>query len=115
MKNISWLSQTEQRWKVWVFLFMTALSLSLFVLFVWRVNAPSPGVPALPDQITLSVCFVMSGIVSLSWLWLSVRCPVCKAYIAGHILKIAPAGVWFTTLLALEKCPLCGDQTVDQL
>jgi hypothetical protein len=64
MKNASWLSQTEQHWKVWVFLFMSAVSLSLFVLVVWRVNVPSPNVPALPDQDILSFSFVMSGIVS---------------------------------------------------
>lgn len=87
VKNASWLSQTEQHWKVWVFLFMIALSLSFFVLFVWRVNVPSPAIPALPDQGTLSFCFVMSGIVSLGWLWLSVRCPVCNAKVAAHILK----------------------------
>ena len=113
MKNVSWLRQTKQHWKVWVFLSLIVLSLALFVLFVWRVNVPSPGVPGLPDQVTLSFCFVMSGIVSLCWLWLSVRCPVCKARVAGHILKAAPAGVWFTTLLALERCPLCGGQTVN--
>lgn len=92
---------------------MIVLSLVNFVLFVWRVNVPSPGVPALPGQVTLSFCFVMSGVVSLCWLWLSVRCPFCKASVAGHILRTAPAGVWFTTLLALEQCPLCGDQTID--
>lgn len=113
MKNASWLSQTEQHWKVWVFLFMSAVSLSLFILVVWRVNVPSPSVPALPDQVILSFCFVMSGIVSFSWLWLSVRCPVCKAKVAAHTLKTDPAGVWFTALLALEQCPLCGDKAVD--
>lgn len=111
MKKASWLSHTEQYWKVWVFLFMIAVSLNLFVLFVWRVNVPSPGVPALPDQVTLSFLFIISGIVALGWLWLSVRCPACKAKVAAHILKTDPAGVWFTTLLALEQCPICGDQT----
>lgn len=113
VKNASWLRQTEQFWKVWVFLFMIALNLSFFVLFVWRVNVPSPSVPTLPDQGILTLCFVMSGIVSFGWLWLSVRCPVCKAKIAAHILKTDPAGVWFTALLALEHCPLCAGQTVD--
>lgn len=113
VKNASWLSQTEQHWKVWVFLFMSAVSLSLFILVVWRVNVPSPGVPALPDQVILSFCFVMSGIASFSWLWLSVRCPVCKAKVAAHILKTDSAGVWFTALLALEQCPLCAGQTTD--
>jgi hypothetical protein len=112
MKNASWLSQTEQHWKVWVFLFMSAVSLSLFILVVWRVNVPSPSVPALPDQVILSFCFVMSGIVSFGWLWLSVRCPVCKAKVAAHILKTDPAGIWFTALLALDQCPLCGDKAV---
>lgn len=92
---------------------MDVLSVVLLVLFVWRVNVPSPGAPALPDQDTLSLSLVMSGITSFCWLWLSVRCPACKARVAGHILKAAPAAVWFTTLLALERCPLCGGQTVN--
>ena len=113
VKNASWLSQTKQHWKVWVFLFMIALNLSFFVLFVWCVNVPSPAIPALPDQGALGFCFVTSGIVSLGWLWLSVRCPVCNAKVVAHILKTDPAGIWFTALLALEQCPLCAGQTTD--
>ncbi len=114
-KNASWMSHTEQQWKVWLFLFMIAVSLSLFVLFVWRVNVPSPDVPALPDQVTLSFCFIITGVVALTWLWLSVRCPACKAKVAAHILKTNPAGVWLTCLLTLEKCPHCGNRAGDQL
>ena len=91
---------------------MLVLSMVLFVLFVWRVNVPLPGAPALPDKVTLSLCFVMSGVLSLCWLWVSVRCPACKASVTGHILKTAPAGVWFTTIFALEQCPLCREQAI---
>ena len=95
-----------------MFLLLMVLVLSLFVLFVWRVNNPHTAHSSIPDQITLSLSFVALGFVSLGWLWLSVKCPGCKKSVAGHILRTAPANMWFTTLITLKECPVCLDATI---
>jgi hypothetical protein len=111
----SWFCKTKQSWKVWVFFLLTLLSLSTFVLFVWRVNYPNTAPSLFSDEITLSLSFVWSGLVSLGWLGLSVRCPECRKSVAGHILSTAPASTWFTALITLQECPLCGYAAVDRM
>ncbi|MCM3906298.1 MAG: hypothetical protein ND866_31815, partial [Pyrinomonadaceae bacterium] len=105
--NSSWLAQTKQSWKVWIFFLLMMLVLSLFVLFVWRVNNRHATSSLIPDEIALSLSFVMLGILSLGWFWLSVKCPKCRKSVAGHIMKTAPASTWLTTLIALKECPAC--------
>jgi hypothetical protein len=101
-------------WKVVIFLLSTVLGVFLFALFVWRVNNPNAALSVVPDEITLSFSFVGSFLVSFGWLWRGIKCPECRKSIAGHILKTAPAGAWFTTLIGLRKCPLCGYAAIDQ-
>mgnify|MGYP002084703771 FL=1 len=109
--NSSWLVETKQSWKVWVFLFLMVLLLFLFALFVWRVNSSHATSLLIPDEIVLSLSFVILGIAAFGWLWLSVRCPVCRRSVAAYVLRTVSVSTWFTTLITLMECPVCVERS----
>jgi hypothetical protein len=111
----SWMGKTGQGWKAIAFLFLIFVDLCVFSLLVWRINNRTNPSEYIPNEITLSLSFVGLGVVALSWLWLSIRCPECKQSVAGYVMKHSPASNWFTTLLILSHCPCCGSAASDSI
>jgi hypothetical protein len=102
-----WLTRTRQRWKAILFLLLALADLCLFGMLIWRINHRGAVSTIVPDEVTLSLSFVVLGIITFSWLWFSIRCAECKTGVAAYVLTHAPASDWFTTLLTLTRCPNC--------
>lgn len=108
MSQKSWLSRTNQVWKLIVFIVGGVTSFLVFLLLIWRINHEQ-GVTVIPDEFSLAALLVCLGSSTFLWLLLSLRCSSCKKSIAKYILTSSQSGNWFSTLVNLKHCPLCGD------
>ena len=99
----SWLKRTGQTWKVVVFGVLVVAVLVLFALFIAAVNGKIEG------EVAFAFSFVGAGFGTLIWLATAVRCGRCGARPAWHLMRTAPHGSWFVQLLALDRCPSCGE------
>lgn len=111
VSKMTWIEKTNQKWKVILFCFLMFLVLSVFSVFVWRINSRSevPSYGWMPSEEMLAFTFVGLGAVAFAGLWFSIRCPRCNTTVAAELLKRNDISSWFTTLITLEKCPHCGD------
>jgi hypothetical protein len=104
----SWLSRTNQSWKLLVFIVGGATSFLVFLLLIWRINHEQ-GVSAIPDEFSLAALSVCLGSSTFLWFLLSLRYSNCKKSIAKYSLTSSQSGNWFSTLVDLKHCPLCAD------
>lgn len=110
MNDRFWIQQTQQFWKIVLFLALTMIDLVLFAMFVWSVNFPSDQATYAwyRDQIVLSFAFIGTGVLTFGFLSVLIRCPVCKRNVGWHVLSTANANDWFATLMRLDHCPFCS-------
>lgn len=106
----TWISRSNQAWKLLVFFILMVLDASLFVLFVWRINASGNSREEgwFLDEVTLVLVFVSLGWGAFCWLLFSIRCSVCRKSVAGQIIKSTPASEWFSSLITIQECRSCG-------
>jgi hypothetical protein len=106
-KEKSFLQQTHQYWKVTLTLALVGLGGVLLALMIWRVNDDT-SLPWVPGEGFFSAVGTGLVLLGLLWLWLSVRCPRCRARVAATILTKERTTTWLTMLLDFEECPGCG-------
>lgn len=107
-KNI-WLGKTHQLWKVWLFLSMIILDLSLFVLMILKVNNPEIDLFGINriDVLTLGFIFMLLTTFSFCWLMISIKCPKCDRRPVYQIMKTSDFSAWTSDLFFLKFCPYC--------
>jgi len=54
------------------------------------------------------------GIMGFAWLVVSVRCAGCGGHPAWYLMRKAEVGKWFTLLVSLLACPMCGRRPENQ-
>lgn len=106
-KGKSFLQQTHQYWKVTLTLAFVGLGGVLLALMIWRVNNGT-SLPWVPGEAFFSAIGTGLVLLGLLWLWLSVRCPRCRARVASTILTRERTTAWLAALLDFEACPRCG-------
>jgi hypothetical protein len=106
----NWLSKTEQAWKFHFFIGLSALTLALFILMILSI---SNNIRLLIDlgiaDIHIAFAFMLIGISSLLFLFLSIKCPLCKKRPVYKIMKASQLNSWVEGLIKLEHCPFCND------
>lgn len=106
MSNNSWLSRTNQPWKLVISMVGGIVSLIMFLLLIWRIN-DGESLPVIPDDFTLVMLLVTIGGATFTWFLYGLKCPVCRKSIAVYVLNSAQANSWLTSLLSLTDCPFC--------
>lgn len=100
---MSILKQTNQLWKLYVFIVLMALGagITLFQSFLSRV--------LVQESITFLVIGGMLLVIAVfAWAYTSITCPNCRVKLFWYSITKVGLGTWFTWLLNLEKCPQCG-------
>jgi hypothetical protein len=110
MNDRLWIQQTQQFWKIVLFLALIMIDLVVFAVFVWSVNFPSDQATytSYRDQVVLSLVFVGVGSLAFGFLSVLIRCPAYKRSVGWHVLSTANANNWFATLMRLDHCPFCS-------
>jgi hypothetical protein len=106
----SWLVKTRQMWKFWLFFGLAALDFLLLVLMIWNINDPQGKlfVKMGLDQLQIRTAFLTLGIVTLTYLFFSIKCPSCKKRPVYRILNTNGLSKWVTALISFKHCPICG-------
>lgn len=107
-QNGSWISRTNQGWKLVLFVILLIASGIFFFGIILKTNS-SFLAQHLPSIEFLGLTNVIFFLLSFCWLWFSVRCPACGKSVAGYILRNEEAGKWFTSLVNIQVCPSCKD------
>ncbi len=105
----TWIGQTRQRWKLYVFWLLFGIGALLLIAFIWSVNNETS-----PDPV-LAAGFVTFIGVSFVWLFSSIRCPKCGGRPAWWIVRHASANDWFVAIAGMRACPICNDQAVHRV
>lgn len=102
----SWIADTGQLWKLWLFYLMILTTIVLIVAFILAVN--SYVISDFAGRFELAISFILLGASALVWLCFSIRCPRCGKKPVWGILKTADVNSWLVKLHAIERCPECG-------
>ena len=99
----SYVKNSGQAWKVWVFLVLLFGGFLLFTLALSRTLH-------LPETVAIIFVLVALGISIADFVWLSlaIRCRKCAASIGWHAMRRRDAGTWLFWLLQSDSCPACG-------
>jgi hypothetical protein len=96
----SWYYATGQAWKIYVFLLLLMMSLSISgVSCVRDAGADS--------NWALSLAAIVSSATTVVWISLAIRCPFCKGRPVWRIIHTGEVSSWFTTVLSMDSCPIC--------
>ena len=97
------MSATGQRWKLYVFFALMALTfVLLFGVFVSIGRGPDD-----PTVLFAIGTFAMAALAHL-WVALSIRCVRCERRV-GWIALMSSGKDWLAQLWRGESCPACGD------
>lgn len=103
--NDSWLIETNQMWKVWVFSVLMILAIVFFMCMIMSVNGIL--IPDRKGELEFSLASIILAFGSLIWFNKSLKCPHCGYKPTWPILKSAPASEWFVRITNLKHCPSC--------
>ena len=99
----TWIKETGQQWKLYVFGLIAGIGVAFFVGFVAELRQETS------SQNTLwTVGFILFTLIALGWLCTSVRCNNCHGRPAWWVVRHADAREWFVLLLSMPQCPICG-------
>lgn len=105
----SYMGQTGQSWKFWVFL-ITLFSSGVLLL----------GPLQMQDRLGASsfTVAVLTGaflfILDMIWLSVAIRCRKCKASLGWRAISKGSHETWLLGLLTMESCPVCKDNATDR-
>ena len=104
----TWISKTNQTWKLLVFIFLMLIALVMLVVFIAEYNDRLLFLEQYLDKVSLALLSTGIGMVALLWVAFVFKCPSCKANVGKFVITKTEAATWFTTLLMLSSCPKCG-------
>ncbi len=105
MDKITWLSKTNQWWKVVVSLILQVIAIAMFFSMILSIKE----VPWFRDLDTLALClgFLGFGIIGFYFLFGLLKCPVCGFQPAWFFLTKMPQEQWIYPLFRIGDCPNC--------
>jgi hypothetical protein len=97
------LKQTNQLWKLYVFMALMAIGAGITLLqgFIGKFV----GKEAIAYLAVFGMALVVGAFI---WVYNSIICPHCKLKLFWHSIIKVGLGSWFVWLVNLEKCPECG-------
>ena len=100
---MSILRQTNQLWKLYVFItsMLLGAAITLFQGFL-------PKVLGKENIVHLVVGGMLLVMGAFAWAYGSIACPNCKLKLFWYSLTKVGLGTWFPWLANLEECPQCG-------
>lgn len=102
----TWISKTGQRWKVHIFWLVFSIGAFLLIAFIRSTDEATSPNPL------FAAGFVTFTVLSLVWLFASVRCPRCAGRPAWWIVRYASANDWFVLIAGMADCPICHDRGI---
>ena len=103
-----WIKQTQQGWKLKIFLVLFSVSIVLFVSMFFEIHT----------HVFLKMLNMFAAIaffiISFVWLSSSIKCPQCKNSIGGYALKSRSIPLWLVEFQLLEKCPICDRKLIEK-
>jgi hypothetical protein len=105
---MSYLKSTGQMLKFWLFFLVLPL-VGLALLAVVLKGCVGQGV-------NLSISLILSGLgLSIAGFILgcvTIKCPECGARLLWKAVREQPSDSWYSWLMGLEMCPVCGARSV---
>lgn len=102
MLQFRWIIATRQGWKLALALVSASIWLASFMGLVWTVNGDWRY-----EQV-LGGVVVASGVATMAWLVVSIRCPECRASVFWHFIRRSGAMSWMHDVSSMTACPSCG-------
>lgn len=99
----TWIKETGQLWKLYVFATLLATGIVLFALFMVNLQDGTSS----PDPL-LAVGFATVILLALGWLFVSLRCNRCGGRPAWWVVRHVDANEWFILLISMRECPICA-------
>jgi len=100
---LSWIAATGQKWKLYVYVTLMALTFALlFGVFASIGRGPDD-----PTVLFAVAAFLMAALAHL-WIALSIRCRRCERRV-GWLALMGSGKEWLVQLWRGESCPVCGD------
>lgn len=93
----SWLKQTRQLWKFWVFALLVMTSVTLLIMRFFGMIG----------QDTNSIAMILGG-TGFAILLILVKCPSCKKRPMFKIIRLTRINTLTQTMLTFNCCPYCG-------
>ena len=93
----SWLRQTRQTWKIYVFLTLCALQIVLVAFTITHT-----------DDARSYLSTILCATIALGWIACSLSCAACSGRPGWSVIKTRDVASWLPRLLFLNRCPLCG-------
>ena len=110
--NGQWLGRTGQRWKLVpgvIALMIAGLSLVGLIYCSAKPEVAFVGLGNGDIVTIMALLVVLFGLFAFTWFMFAFRCPACGKSPSKTLISGENSSRWFSTLLVLEACPLCGD------
>jgi len=106
----NWLGKTNQLWKMWIFLFIILIVLTIYFLAIISYNEPTPFIIEKLGILTVNYWLTGTGIGTLGFLWFifSIRCPSCKKGVTFKLMNSVHHDEFPGVLFTIKVCPHCG-------
>jgi len=108
MEQESWISRTQQFWKVHVLLGLLLITLISFGGVLWKTNESVESAIFGLGTIELVLIFIGMAGSTFSWMWFAFQCPECHQSVGKWVMRHSSFNTCFTDLISLGKCPHCG-------
>jgi hypothetical protein len=107
---MSYLKATGQALKFWLFfLVLPLIGLALMAVVLKGLVG---------QNVNLSIFLILSGlglsIVGFVLGCVTVKCPSCGAHLLWKAVREQPSDGWYTWLMSLEMCPVCGARSPER-
>lgn len=81
----------------------------IFGAFLWSINLSWDHAPSAwyLDQATLAMAFAGVGAAAFGFLFIAIRCPICKNNVGWQVISTEGVSNWFKALMTLDRCPFC--------
>lgn len=106
----SFLIKTGQIWKIKTSLYLLMIDSFLFIMMVWSYQNPDSRILTIIglDELQLTACFLLLGLIAIFLLFLWVKCPQCQKKPIYHIINSSGLNDWILMIFNFESCPFCG-------
>ena len=108
--NSSWLTRTNQTWKLKVAYMLYAVLLIL-MLYYWLAILSGSSHKINNDGAShiTNLGLLLVFVFSAAWTFLAIRCKKCKKAVVWYVASSCIFNDWTKKLKNLQSCPVCND------